>query len=201
MKIPRFNLANRITLLRLALAIACFGCFIVIIRNEMDWHARSSVAFIATIFFVAGTALDALDGYIARRDNLVTAFGRIADPFVDKILVCGGLVFLLDIPEAQDFLKTWMVVVILSREFFVTGIRGYFESNGIDFSAVMPGKIKMVVQSLAIGFLMGLMWIKPNPTWLVVSSHVLVWATVASTVYSGLVYLRRAAKELQGHEL
>lgn len=166
-----------------------------------SWPFRSKVAFIATVFFVAGTALDALDGYIARRDNLVTAFGRIADPFVDKILVCGGLVFLLNIPEAEPFLKSWMVVLILSREFFVTGIRGYFESNGIDFSAVMPGKIKMVIQSLAIGFLMGLMFLTPNPRWLEISAHVLIWATVISTVYSGLIYFQRAAKELQGHDL
>lgn len=194
-------MANRITLLRLALAIACFACFMLIIEMGMSWPSRSTVAFVATAFFVAGTALDALDGYIARRDNLVTAFGRIADPFVDKILVCGGLVFLLNIPEAAPFLKGWMVVLILSREFFVTGIRGYFESNGIDFSAVMPGKIKMVVQSLAVGFLMALMFLKPNPTWLVISGHVLIWATVISTVYSGLIYLQRAAKELQGHDL
>ncbi len=201
MSLPRFNLANQITLLRLFLAILCFAALICVTNNAADWAWRKGVAMVATILFVAGTALDALDGYVARRNNLITAFGRIADPFVDKILVCGGLVFLLDIPEAHHYLKGWMVVLILSREFFVTGIRGYFESNGIDFSAVMPGKIKMVLQSFAIGFLMALMFLKPNPAWLTVSCHILVWATVASTIYSGWIYLIRAARELKGHEL
>jgi phosphatidylglycerophosphate synthase len=92
----------------------------------------SSLAF---WLFIAIALSDVLDGWLARRGNLITAFGRIADPFVDKVLILGCMVYLAVLPWSQRFFPAWVVVVILAREFLVTGIRGYVESLGGQFPA------------------------------------------------------------------
>ena len=102
--------------------------------------------------FIIIALTDYLDGYLARRDGLVSAFGRIADPFVDKVMVLGTMIFLAVMPWSQPWFPAWIVVVVLAREFLVTGIRGYVESRGESFAADGFGKIKMVVQCFAIGF-------------------------------------------------
>ncbi len=202
MLIPKFNLANRVTLVRLLLAMVCFA-FLLLIQEDFyvsSW--RNTAAWLAEFFFIAATASDALDGYIARRDNTVTAFGRIADPFVDKVIVCSCLVFLASIPDTTEYLHPWMVVVVLFREFLVNGIRGYMESQGIDFGAEMAGKIKMVVQSLAIGWLIGVIATQPSPpAWIHYSSHVLVWTTVILTLYSGGLYVVKASQHLGAKDI
>ena len=202
MIIPRFNLANRVTLLRLVFALVTFA-FLLLIQEEIgvvSW--RNAAAWIALAFFVVATASDALDGYLARRDNAVTAFGRIADPFVDKAIVCGSLVFLANIPDTALYLHPWMVAVVLIREFLVNGIRGYMESVGVDFGAEMPGKVKMVVQSFCIGFLIGIIAFQPEPpVWLTISCHILVWSTVLLTMWSGGLYVVKAARNLGASEI
>ena len=99
--------------------------------------------------FVVACATDYLDGYLARKYDLVTGFGRVADPFVDKIIVCGGFALLAG---RSTVIVPWMVVVLISREFLVSSIRGYAESRGIEFGAALSGKIKAVVQMVAVGF-------------------------------------------------
>ncbi len=202
MLIPKFNLANRVTMFRLLLAMVSFA-FLLLIQEDFwvdSW--RSEAAWIALFFFIAATASDALDGYIARRDNTVTAFGRIADPFVDKVVICSSLVFLASIPETTSYLHPWMVAVVLFREFLVNGIRGYMESQGIDFGAEMAGKIKMVAQSLAIGFLIGVVATSPQtPGWIHYSSHALVWITVLLTIYSGGLYIVKASRHIGANDI
>ncbi|MEZ6195016.1 MAG: CDP-alcohol phosphatidyltransferase family protein [Planctomycetota bacterium] len=190
------NLANRVTLGRLLFAgVSCL--FLLLVQERIvTGDIRHDLAWWALAFSIAATASDALDGYIARRDNTVTAFGRVADPFVDKIIVCGSFVLLLGIEESAVFIKPWMVVLILFREFLVTGIRGYMESVGIDFGADMAGKIKMVVQSILVGFLIGVVAFREDPVWLAPATWALVWSTVAITVYSGTRYVARAARAI-----
>jgi len=199
---PKFNLANKVTLLRLVFALVSF-VFLLLIQEDIGvagW--RTTAAWIAVTFHIIATASDALDGYLARRDNAVTAFGRIADPFVDKVIVAGSLVFLASIPETQSYLRPWMVAVILIREFLVNGIRGYMESVGVNFAAKMPGKIKMVLQSLLVGFLMGVIAFQPEPPgWVHYSTIALVWATMISTIWSGGLYVVVAAKNLGRAEI
>ena len=199
---PKFNLANKVTLLRLVFALVSFA-FLLMIQEDIGVEGwRSTAAWICVTFFIIATASDALDGYLARRDNSVTAFGRIADPFVDKVIVAGSLVFLASIPETAEYLGPWMVAVILIREFLVNGIRGYMESVGVNFAAKMPGKIKMVLQSLLIGFLIGVIAHDPDvPDWLHYSSIALVWATMISTVWSGGLYVVVAARNLGRTEI
>src|SRR3990172_4493352 len=115
-KSTAFNLPNRLTLMRFLLAIV----FFVFLS-----YSYYTVAFGA---FVLAWLTDWLDGYVARKKGLMTDFGRIADPFVDKIIVCGG--FILLVHHAHDMISPWMVVVIVAREFLVNSIRSYLESRG-----------------------------------------------------------------------
>ena len=77
--------------------------------------------------FILIAVSDVLDGWLARRGNHITAFGRIADPFVDKVMVLGAMIYLAVCPWSQTWFPAWIVVVILAREFLVTGLRGYVE--------------------------------------------------------------------------
>jgi len=105
---------------------------------------------ISLALFMLTALTDMLDGVIARKYGLVTTFGRIADPFADKVLTAGCFVFLLGFP--QSFVKPWMVVVILSREFLVSGLRGFIEGQGRQFPAMIWGKLKVTSQYSLIGW-------------------------------------------------
>ena len=127
----------------------------------------------------------------------MTAFGRIADQFVDKVLVLGTMVFLAVLPWSRALFPAWIVVVVLAREFLVTGIRGYVESRGESFAADGFGKIKMVVQCFAIGFVFGRVafpWEAIGISLELLSwcTHVLVWATLLASVGSGASYVLKA---------
>lgn len=182
------NLPNLITLSRLVLAVVLF----VLIYMQQFWIT-------AAVVFVVAAATDALDGFIARRYGMVTTLGRILDPFVDKIIICGAFVFLLEKKvnlasgvENWSGVNAWMVVIILSREMFVTSLRGFLEQHGKDFSASFSGKIKMIAQCLAVTA--SLLSLSP----LIVSDgfnlfrDILLWGAVAITVYSGVAYIYRA---------
>ena len=147
----------------------------------------------AFVLFTIAAATDWLDGWLARRLGMVTAFGRIMDPFVDKVVVCGS--FILLCAEHPGDAPPWMVVVIVGREFFVSAIRGFMESRGVAFGADMAGKVKMVVQCFAVGSIL----FKPTQATgspllglLDFLIPALMWVTVAATVYSGWNYMRKA---------
>ncbi|MEE9394729.1 MAG: CDP-diacylglycerol--glycerol-3-phosphate 3-phosphatidyltransferase [Planctomycetota bacterium] len=200
--LPSFNLANRVTLGRLVIAFVSSLILVLIAEGSCLDNHRTLAAWIGLGFFTLATVTDALDGYIARRDNTVTAFGRIADPFVDKIIVCGSLVLFLGFAETTYYLHPWMVALVLFREFLVTGIRGYMESKGIEFGAEMPGKIKMVVQSILVGFLFGVVAFAPDiPSWVNICTHICIWATVGLTLYSGALYVAQASKSFSAQDI
>lgn len=188
------NLPNLITFSRLVLAVILF----VIIDFEGLWIT-------AAVIFVVAAATDALDGYIARRYGLVTTLGRILDPFADKIIICGAFVFLLE-EKMDSGVNAWMVIVIIGREMYVTGLRAFLEQHGRDFSAIWSGKVKMTLQSVAVtASLLSL-----SPDFQSVASDVLqgsvefntlrntlLWTAVAVTAYSGFVYSHRAFRMLR----
>ena len=180
------NLPNLITVSRLFLAFVLYA----LIDIEGFWLT-------AAVVFVVAAATDFLDGYLARRYGQVTTLGRILDPFVDKIIVCGAFLFLLE--KRVDFhsgVNAWMVLIIIGREMFVTSLRGFLERQGVDFSATLSGKLKMVVQCVAVAA--SLLSLSPRPEFLQSAAFVLVrdlllWAAVVVTAWSGLVYVWRAA--------
>ncbi len=182
------NLPNKITLSRLILAIA----FFVLVSFE-----ASLLLNIGLVVFVVACSTDFLDGYVARKWQLETALGRIADPFVDKIIVCGGFVLLA---HRAPTLAPWMVVVIISREFLVSSIRGYTESRGIAFGARWSGKAKAATQMVALALVVylkaqgDLPLIPPEPARVVVAG--VVYLALALTVFSGVVYIGAARRAL-----
>ncbi|MEZ6014926.1 MAG: CDP-alcohol phosphatidyltransferase family protein [Planctomycetota bacterium] len=184
---------NRITAIRFVGALVLFTIFAVwgdIPREAIAQHRAPFL--IAFWLFVVVAATDFLDGYLARRDKLITAFGRIADPFTDKVLILGSMVYLADMPWSEKYLPATIVVAIVAREFLVTGIRGYVESLGHEFPADGFGKLKMIVQSIAVG---GLIWLEAwpwGPWWFRFWTYVvtgLVWLTLFATIGSGVTYV------------
>ena len=186
---------NRITGLRFLGALLLFALLATLVDEPpkaVQWQY-----FGALLLFVAVAATDALDGYLARKHGVVTAFGRIADPFVDKVLVVGSLVYLSAMDWSAVYVPAWITVVVLAREFLVTGIRGYAESIGHEFPADRFGKLKMVMQSVAVGVVLGIHAL-PWPIWfqelLRLIAHVAVAATLITTVGSGLTYVMRMSR-------
>lgn len=189
---------NRITAFRFVGALALFALFAFNVEQEVPVQA-GTFASVAFWLFIVTSLSDWLDGYLARSQNVVTAFGRIADPFVDKVLVLGSMIFLATMPWSRDSFPAWIVVVILAREFLVTGIRGYIESVGKAFPADLFGKFKMVLQCLAIGFALGARafhWPQGLFDFILSSTDVLVWLTLVTTVGSGISYVIKTQKIL-----
>src|SRR4051812_15822388 len=147
------------------------------------------------LVFVIAAGTDWIDGWWARKYGQVTKLGRIFDPFVDKIIICGTFIFLA--AEPGSGIAPWMAVVVMGREMLVTAIRGFIEQQGGDFSAQMMGKLKMVFQCAAcVASLLALRHLQGEgstaaalPAWLYWSLIAFVWLAFLSTVYSGLEYI------------
>jgi CDP-diacylglycerol--glycerol-3-phosphate 3-phosphatidyltransferase len=184
------NLPNLITVSRLVLALVLFALI------DIDGFWLTSAAL-----FLVAAATDFLDGWVARRYGLVTTLGRILDPFVDKIIVCGAFIFLLEKSghDPSSGVTAWMVLIVVGREMFITSLRGFMEQHGMDFSATWSGKWKMGVQCAAVvASLLSLSDVaRESIPRLVLIRDVTLWAAVAITVWSGVVYVIRAARMLR----
>jgi CDP-diacylglycerol--glycerol-3-phosphate 3-phosphatidyltransferase len=177
-----FNVPNQLTAARLVLSIAVF----VLIIAEFYLGAM--------IVFIVAASTDWIDGYWARRFNQVTKLGRVFDPFVDKILICGT--FILLGAEKGSGIEAWMAVVVFGREMLVTVLRSFIEQHGGDFSAKMAGKLKMVFQCVTVVVSLWVLKTGPAATedWLRWTLFGLAWLAVLSTVQSGLGYVLASAK-------
>jgi len=200
------TLANRITTGRLLLTIVLFGLFDRLGRGDPlpGWKLATA----CLVLFVLITATDALDGYFARKLGQVSDFGRIADPAADKVIICGSFVFLSAVHWGRTLVPPWIVVSILGREFIVTALRGYMERIGQDFGADPAGKLKMIVQCVAIPSVLLVRIVDDatggrgrsgsalvNGFWW--SAVVLVWLALGITVWSGVGYVRKAWSHLR----
>ncbi len=182
LKSAAFNLPNRITLSRLLLAIV----FFILLS-----HRHFNMALV--IFFIA-VLTDWLDGYLARKWDLSTDLGRIVDPFVDKVIICGAFIIFIHI--AKDVIAPWMVIIIVAREFFVSSIRGFSESKGVKFASNMWGKTKMVIQSVTICAMILYYAHFENIIWMQYIVYAFIWITVIVTIISGIIYEFSARKTL-----
>jgi CDP-diacylglycerol--glycerol-3-phosphate 3-phosphatidyltransferase len=175
--VPVFNIANQLTIARLILSIVMFALL------SFEQYV------IALVVFLVAVSTDWLDGYFARKYGLVTVLGRILDPFVDKIIICGAFVYLAAVPGSR--IVPWMAVVVVGRELLVTAIRGFLEQQGKDFSANMLGKVKMVLQCAAVALSLWLVGAAEAPAWLATATLLTAWAAIVITIASGLVYIQR----------
>lgn len=165
------NLPNQLTLGR----VVAVPFFIVIYLMGYETAAA--------ILFIVASATDALDGYLARRDNLVTNFGKIMDPLADKVLVVSALVLLVESGQVAG----WMLIVILAREFAVAGLRTVAAADGKVIAAGATGKIKTVLQMLAVPLLLLGNW--PFSYINIPMDQILLWGCVIMTVVSGSEYI------------
>jgi CDP-diacylglycerol--glycerol-3-phosphate 3-phosphatidyltransferase len=159
----------------------------------------------ALVVFVVAASTDWLDGYLARRRGETTTLGRILDPFVDKVVVIGAFIFLLGVPQDETGLAPWMVTVVVARELLVTGLRSYLEGESVAFGADWMGKIKMVLQCVAIGcilFDLGIVrgqttlfnrWGAEVALWGEWIRNASIWLAIIVTAVSGIAYAWRAA--------
>jgi len=200
----RRHLPNQLTLLRLAMAVAFFATLDVAIPGAEDLAHRARWGLAAVALFVAGAATDALDGWLARRWNAVSAFGRVMDPFVDKVLVLGAFVYLAALPMCETGelapiatgVSAWMATTMLARELLVTSLRGWLEGLGVAFPADQVGKAKMLLQSLAVPVALVVATqpsMAEDPVWTGLRA-IVVWTTVLVTIASAVPYVLRAIR-------
>lgn len=174
------NVPNILALFRIALAPLMLW-FLVDRNNPLfaSWHP-SWLDYFAGLIFVIASVTDFFDGFIARNWDQKTKLGAILDPLADKMLMLAGFLGLMLIDRAS----VWAVFLILSREFFITGLRVVAVAEGKSVAASMAGKVKTVVQMIAIGFLI-MNW--PYAT-------ALLWFAVFLTLYSGYEYTKEYFK-------
>jgi CDP-diacylglycerol--glycerol-3-phosphate 3-phosphatidyltransferase len=208
MAVPK-NLPNVITGGRVVLATVLFGLLWLIDhgRVAVDPEVGGLAAFVVgherllfnvslAIFLVAAIS-DVVDGYIARRWGLQSDFGRIVDPFADKVMICGTFVELIPLEGSQ--VGAWMVVLILARELLVDGLRGFAEAKGLAFPAMKAGKFKMFTQCLTLAWILFALGNLPGVLWAAQVTFVLIAIMLLVTAYSGVVYVYRARKVLAEH--
>jgi CDP-diacylglycerol--glycerol-3-phosphate 3-phosphatidyltransferase len=170
------NLPNLLATFRILLAPLMFW-FLVDRQNPIfgGWH-KSWFDYFAGLTFVIASITDFFDGFIARQWDQMTKLGAILDPLADKMLMLAGFIGLVYIERASP----WAIYLILTREFFITGLRVAMAGEGKSVSASIFGKAKTVSQMIAIGFLL-MNW--PFATQL-------LWFSVVLTIYSGYEYVK-----------
>jgi CDP-diacylglycerol--glycerol-3-phosphate 3-phosphatidyltransferase len=186
---PILNLPNLLTFFRIAL----IPLLVILLLSP-----SKTAGFFATVLFALASITDWLDGYIARRMGIVTIFGKFLDPIADKLIVAAALIMILPYGRAP----AWMVLIIMSREIIITGLRSIASTEGIVISASNLGKFKTIFQIVAIlclllhydyNWLFGIQ----NP-YLHVNMHNVgmfyLWIATIITIWSGIDYLSKFMK-------
>lgn len=179
------NVPNKLTVLR----IIMIPVFIVIALVPFNWgtvHIAGTplavTQLIAAIIFAVASFTDWLDGHIARRDNLVTNFGKFADPLADKMLVMTAFIVLV----GQGKAASWIVAIIVCRELAVTGLRLLLVEDGEVMAAAWPGKVKTATQMIAI-----ILLLINNVPFTAIGlplDQILLYVCLIATIYSGVDY-------------
>lgn len=206
----RSQIPNTLTIARLFMSVVLFVVLGLFDPSSVD--ATNHWLLVGIVLFVAASITDALDGYLARKWQVESRFGRIVDPMADKVLVLGAMMYLagprfVDVESALrgqpnwmlSGVYPWMVVVMLVRELLVTAIRGALEAQGTKFGAKTSGKLKMIFQCVVVPAVLLIVYIEPQRTgyaWLTYVRDLLVYAAVLATVASGLPYVTAAFRLL-----
>lgn len=177
----KLNLPNKLTLMRVILVPFFVWSFL------MKWYV------VALILFVVASITDFLDGYIARKNNLVTNFGKFLDPLADKVLVISALACFTDI----GLINCVPLIIIASREFMVSGLRLIASGEGVVIPAGMSGKLKTAFTMVSIIYILIYCILDLTGGVPYVVLQVLVWISVALTIYSGCEYLKGCWKYIK----
>jgi len=177
------NIPNALAFIRLLLAPLMFLFLVNQDASIFEGVHRSWLNYAAAFIFVLASATDFFDGHIARTFNQITTMGKILDPLADKMLTLAGFLGLMMLGSASP----WAIFLIITRELFITGLRVSAVAEGIDIAASWMGKVKTVVQMIAIGFLL-MGW---------VGGEALLWIAVVLTLYSGYEYVRDFFKNVK----
>ena len=166
------NLPNKLTILRVAM-IPFFVLFMLFpVMGEAD-------KWIALVLFIVASLTDMLDGHIARKYNLITNFGKFMDPLADKLLVCSALICLVELGR----IASWIVIVIIAREFIISGFRLIASDNGVVIAASYWGKFKTTFQMIMICLMIA------NLEPLQLFTDIVMWIALILTVVSLMDYL------------
>ncbi|MBP3342486.1 MAG: CDP-diacylglycerol--glycerol-3-phosphate 3-phosphatidyltransferase [Peptococcaceae bacterium] len=175
------NLPNKLTIARM--------CMVPLFMIALMMNTPAS-RLIATVIFALASLTDMLDGQIARKYNMVTNFGKLMDPLADKVLTAAAMICLVELGD----LAAWIAVVIIFREYLITGLRSVAASENIVVAANIWGKVKTVCQMIALMLLM----VKPQIIDLcgINIGLWLMYVAVALTIYSGLDYVLKLNKQI-----
>ncbi|MCK6484181.1 MAG: CDP-diacylglycerol--glycerol-3-phosphate 3-phosphatidyltransferase [Phycisphaerae bacterium] len=189
------NLPNWITVARFVMAVVFCA-----LLAQYDARRPAGLTWILDVcfwLFIIAALSDVLDGYLARKHDQVTSFGRIIDPFVDKVLVGGAFIllagrnFVNDRGVSVTGVEAWMVVIIIGRELLVSSLRGASEAAGRQYAANIHGKIKMLVQSVTVPWVLISLTHFTWPWWMT-GRTIMLWLTVLVTALSMIAYLAQA---------
>ncbi len=175
------NLPNKITFSRVFLVPVFIIMFYIDIPNNQTY---------AGIIFIIAALTDMLDGYIARRDSLITNLGKFIDPLADKLLVSAALILLVEVGT----IPAWVVIIIIAREFTITGFRIIAASEGVTIAASSLGKFKTITQLIAIVLLLfdNIFFERFN----IPMDQILLYISLIFTVLSGYDYIYKNIKTL-----
>jgi CDP-diacylglycerol--glycerol-3-phosphate 3-phosphatidyltransferase len=175
------NLPNKLTIARMAM-VPLF--MIALLMNT------PASRILATVIFALASLTDMLDGQIARKYNMVTNFGKLMDPLADKVLTAAAMICLVELGD----LAAWIAVVIIFREYLITGLRSVAASENIVVAANIWGKVKTICQMIALMLLM----VKPQVVALcgIDLGLWIMYVAVALTIYSGLDYVLKLNKQI-----
>lgn len=181
------NWPNRLTILR----VIMIPFFVVCLMMK---DGGDSMRYLALAIFIVASLTDALDGHLARKYNLVTNFGKFMDPLADKLLVCSAMICLIELGR----LPAWIVLIIIAREFIISGFRLVASDNGVVIAASWWGKIKTIIQMvMIIVVILDLGAVLPSAASVIaIVENVLIYAALILTVVSLVDYIAKNAKVL-----
>ncbi len=178
------NLPNKLTVLRVIL-VPFFVAFLLLSKSS------ESLKWIALVLFIAASLTDLLDGKIARKYNLVTTFGKFMDPLADKVLTISGMICLIELGR----IPSWIVVIIVAREFIISGFRLIATEHGIVIAANYWGKWKTTFQMIMI-----ILMIVNLPA-LAMVTQIVMWIALALTIISLITYIQQNMDVVRTMEL
>ena len=178
------NLPNKLTVFRVILIVPFV---LLLLGGHSEWGWFNAVFggimeytdYIALVIFIIASLTDMLDGKIARKYNLVTNFGKFMDPLADKLLVCSAMICLIE----MDRIPAWIVIVIISREFIISGFRLVASDNHVVIAASYWGKFKTTFQMIMVCLMIA------NIAALNILTHIIMWVALALTIISLIDYI------------